>query len=311
MMYDIKSDEMVGKVQSDLVPNNQIDGVDWSNSNVRISYNYTMGANVGFCSADDGSTLFATELISSSDPLAAYDGVIETTKLGDIVFLDIITPKNTKYYKVIWVAEPYAVLSEISKDGEGGPIQTGGPMLQFDSFENFKQLVLKDISAHFTHIAGYIDDADHPMNEKLSETHVVLAVRLTGRDFQVFLGCPADQYTIVRENVEQQKGGNNGYSIMSNELFARDTLLGEQSIGEAIADSIISAYKNGRQIMQFSVVANDKKWYKVGDIVTPYGFNGQPLARKRDGTAKRFMITSSEFVYKGSIRQNLSMIEEV
>lgn len=246
-------------------------------------------------SAHSDETMFASNKIYASSPHADYAGeIVSGTSVGRVAFYNFITPKNTKYYHVVQDMEPYGAIYDASNE----------------SYADFKSSVLGSLSNYFTHELGYFETPKNPYNGALSKINLVGAIRIDKyREYQLLVGSSADLYSINRENFSNSKGaGKKLFSIESNELFQVDTKIGATSIGNVIADEILSKYSKGKQTITLTVVIRDNL-YIVGDTVIPYGFDGQPMARKADGTAKQFMITSAEFVYRGSYRQNLEMVE--
>ncbi len=120
-------------------------------------------------------------------------------------------------------------------------------------------------------------------------------------------------------------GNNSKFILNSNELMQVDTKVGGVSIGTYIANNIIDHYKNGKQSVEVTVnVTDNDPLYKVDEIVTVLDcpideidvtdqtqVNRHSIARYPDGTAKSFRITSAEFQYNGSFRQILKMIENI
>lgn len=302
-MKIIQSKDIIGKPTSDLIPNNIIERADFSEDKVSIVYSHTSGGEI---SAHSDETMFASNKIYASSPHADYAGeIVSGTSVGRVAFYNFITPKNTKYYHVVQDMEPYGAIYDASNDS-----YIGGEFNYYESYADFKSSVLGSLSTYFTHELGYFETPKNPYNGALSKINLVGAVRIDEyREYQLLVGSSADLYSINRESFSNSKGaGKKLFSIESNELFQVDTKIGTNSIGNVIADEILSKYAKGKQTITLTVVIRDDL-YIVGETVIPYGFDGQPMARKADGTAKQFMITSAEFVYRGSYRQNLEMVE--
>ncbi len=289
----IYTKDIVGRVVSDLVPNNIIDKVSYSED--KITTEFRTASNEFFISSK----------ILSSDPFDTYDGEIVDTAIGRVAFFDITTAKDYTYYKVTYENEPYGKLYNTESQ-----TSMGGEFNKATSYENFKSDILSRIASYFTHEIRYLDTDENPYNEKLSRVRIVAAVAIDKiTSFQLMVGASADQTTILRDNFTKSCGdGDNIFTQISNELFARDTNIGDQSIGEYISNELLSSNKTGRQTVSLTVVVRERL-YKVGDIVCPYGFDGTAMSRKTNGEPKGFIITSAEFVYKGSYRQKLEMIE--
>lgn len=307
MIYESKSNEMVGKVESDLIVDNNINRIEWQEDKIDIEYSHTNDLSANEVTAGTDGIFYATNSIDPANPFKDYKGEIVNTQYGNVALFDIITPKNRKYYKVVWDSSPYAILHNI-----GDEQKIGGSLYDISSYDEFKRNLTTYITQYFTHEASLVESSEYTINEKLSVVHLVMAVKLGKSKFQILIGCSADLYSVKRESSIMHNGtGSNVYSLASNELFTDGTMSGESKAVEINATEILNGYERGRQTMRFSVVANHAKWYRVRDIVIPYGFNGNPIARYSDGTPKRFIVTGCEFVYKGGYRQNLELIEEV
>ncbi|MEG2273978.1 MAG: hypothetical protein RSC44_01465, partial [Clostridia bacterium] len=106
-------------------------------------------------------------------------------------------------------------------------------------------------------------------------------------------------------------GEEKGFILKSNELMQ----IGGDSfvdIGKKIATKIINEYKNGKVTITCSVnISDGTPLFVVGEIAKVYGFDGKSVSRNRDGTDKRFKITSAEFRWAGQSTQNLEMVEVI
>jgi len=123
------------------------------------------------------------------------------------------------------------------------------------------------------------------------------------------------------------------YTYPSNELFQEGAVginkynnNAIEPLSKCIAHSILYQFKNGKQTATMTVncldyydingnkvidEGMDRKTLKAGDIVIPYIKPDVPLARKKDGTPKKFCITSAEFEYSGRPLMNLIMEEVI
>ena len=123
------------------------------------------------------------------------------------------------------------------------------------------------------------------------------------------------------------------YTYPSNELFQEGaTSVNKynnnaiEPLSKCVAHSILYQFKNGKQTATMTVncldyydingnkvigEGMDRKTLKAGDIVIPYIKPDVPLARKKDGTPKKFCITSAEFEYSGRPLMNLIMEEVI
>jgi hypothetical protein len=99
-----------------------------------------------------------------------------------------------------------------------------------------------------------------------------------------------------------------------------------EPLSKCIANSLLYQFKNGKQTASMTVNCTDyydmlgnkiigegvaRKTLEAGDYVIPYIKADEPLARKKDGTAKIFQITSAEFTYDGVAQKHLKMVEVV
>ncbi len=120
-----------------------------------------------------------------------------------------------------------------------------------------------------------------------------------------------------------------GYTLPDNPFLTNLTVrtdLNNRKVSEVIAENILTKFKNGKQTATMTVNCKDyydilgnkvigegmdRKTLKAGDIVIPYIKPDVPLAREKDGTPKKFCITSAEFEYSGRPLMNLIMEEVI
>lgn len=131
---------------------------------------------------------------------------------------------------------------------------------------------------------------------------------LTVRNYE--LNINGEKYLINTTNKSYPQSVKSNFALSANELMQADTTINGVSIGQHIANDIVEKYKNGKATMKCDVyVGNDTPLFVVGEIAKVYGFDGKSVSRNRDGTDKRFKITSAEWRWAGQEMQNLEMVE--
>ncbi|MEG2541410.1 MAG: hypothetical protein RSB59_06560 [Clostridia bacterium] len=109
-----------------------------------------------------------------------------------------------------------------------------------------------------------------------------------------------------------QANTKSDYVLKSNELMQVNTKINGTPIGQYIANDIIVKNKNGKATAYLTVYSsNENPLFVVEETVKVYGFDGKSILRNRDGTDKRFKITSAEMGWVGEITQNLEMVEVI
>ncbi len=132
-MKIIYASDIVGKPSSELVPNNIIDKVSYYEDKISIDF-----------SIMEYLDLYYSNKISSSSPFADYDGEIVSTSYGDVAFFNIITPKNTTYYKVVYQSEPFTSLIDTEDS-----TKTGGEFKSTSSYDYLKSYIINKMSSYF------------------------------------------------------------------------------------------------------------------------------------------------------------------
>jgi hypothetical protein len=121
-----------------------------------------------------------------------------------------------------------------------------------------------------------------------------------------------------------------GYTVPDNPLLTNLTVRTDfnpnRKVSEVNAEHILTKFKNGKQTASMTVNCTDyydmlgnkrigagveRKTLEAGDYVIPYIKADEPLAKKKDGTPKKFEITSAEFTYEGLAQKHLKMVEVV
>jgi hypothetical protein len=128
-------------------------------------------------------------------------------------------------------------------------------------------------------------------------------------------------------SVDVKEASDADYVIPSCYMLHNDTKIKkdniEKPVAEYIASTIKENYKDGKQVLRFTVKIDDEDdLFEVGEIVTvldesiinvdlndALSVNRHSIARTAAGVAKRFKITSAEFGYNGAYSQALRMIE--
>lgn len=138
-------------------------------------------------------------------------------------------------------------------------------------------------------------------------------------------GVLTDCSTITNYNYRLKKGWTMPDNPMLTNLTVR-TDLNNKKVSQVIAENILNKFKNGKQTASMTVNCEDyfdslgakvigtgmeRQTLQAGDYVLPYIQADIPLAKHKDGTPKKFEITSAEFEYEGRPKKHLKMVEVV
>ena len=143
------------------------------------------------------------------------------------------------------------------------------------------------------------------------------------------------KYTLVNgtltncDDIDYNYTNKKGYELPDNPLMTNLTVrtdLSNKKVSQVIAENILTKFKNGKQTATMRVNCNDyydtlgnkiigeevaRKTLQAGDYVIPYIKTDEPLSKHKDGTPKKFQITSAEFTYDGTAEKHLKMVEVV
>ena len=306
MMRNIYMSDIFGQIESQLVLDNLIDSIEYSENEVFIRENRMIfSLSEEFRVKDEDTDITATNPNNYAMIMKNYNG-LWTGYYIEIPFNfenNCIDYKNGKFSYMGSDMYTYSCKRVPRK------LQDNDALLTL----NLAYVFLETERSGYLYIRVRAQDTGNPN-----------PIDVTLNSFSISLNGTIYEVTTKQKKYSQTEKPSK-HSLQSNELLQTDTKIGSTSIGQYIANNILTNWKNGRQTARITVrVTDGVPIYKPGEVVrvikcnlgdidesNQTQINKYSLARYSNGIAKTFMLTSAEFAYSGAFKQVLQMIENV
>ena len=312
MKYIYKDEILKNSLKSNLIVDNQIKSVEWETSTlVPVAHDLELASKISF-------NINYVSIIGGGGTLADYFVVPNTFNpiQGEIIN---IPGDFTRKYRELTVTLTFEITSAINVPIRGFVIVGKISRRQFNDYGvagwTAGDIYTEEISFPIIDInpgqTVLVRDVTFEIYRQHGNSHIYAL----NAEFNLDIST----YDIIRTTDKVGVGIENVFLLKSSELLQVETTKNDEPIGIYNANNIIDEWYEGKQTVLLKKVINDETSLNyVGDEVIVLNvresdltnINLQSIARKKDGTAKSFIITSAEFVYNGSFTQIIDMVEK-